>query len=67
MIRESNCSKRNCKHYLGIRQKDGLEVNEVHHCSAFLEGIPKEIAFGKDLHVTLKDNQDNNVTYEPER
>jgi hypothetical protein len=41
---ESNCSKRDCLHFRGI--KEGGAVT----CDAFPEGIPKEIAYGPNPH-----------------
>ena len=51
MISQPNCSKRMCKHYLGIIQPDGLEQSECPACKAYPRGIPKEIAYGDNPHT----------------
>jgi hypothetical protein len=50
MLIESNCSKRGCKHYIGVHQPDGTEMTERHVCEAFLDGIPADIVVGKNMH-----------------
>lgn len=62
MIRESNCSKRNCVHYIGVIN-DGDERTERHACEAFRDGIPDEIAFGDNLHLTKHPDQKNDFIY----
>lgn len=47
-VREPRCSERECKHFLGVFQKDGQYVP---YCSAFPDGIPDEIAYGDNLHT----------------
>ena len=51
MLVEPNCSKRNCKYFLGVRQDDVTELKEVVVCSAFPKGIPDEIAHGENKHI----------------
>ena len=52
MIAESNCGKRGCKHYRGVRWLDeDDESTEVHYCTAFPRGIPHRISYGKNLHL----------------
>ena len=67
MIRESNCQARGCKWYLGVYQPNDTEVGEVHHCLAFPEGIPFDIAFGSNKHLQLIKGQAGSFTYEKER
>ena len=51
MIREPECSKRGCVHFIGVAQQDGTETTEKVVCRAFPEGIPQEIAYGNNLHT----------------
>jgi len=64
MIREPKCWNRKCKHFIGVKS-DGLELNERTFCKAFPEGIPKEIAYGKNLHLKPVDG-DRGIQYEKE-
>lgn len=64
MITEPQCSKRKCKHFQGIIQPDGTEMSERPACEAYPNGIPDMIAFGEDLHLTIRSDQDNEITYE---
>lgn len=54
MLAPPNCLKRNCKHFQGAKFLDANigEPSEVPYCRAFPDGIPKEIAYGPELHVT---------------
>ncbi len=63
MLAESNCWKRNCKHYLGILQPDGTEMTEVQYCTAFPKGIPDDIAYGKNQHLKPVKG-DNGIQFE---
>jgi len=51
VIIEPECSKRNCKHFIGVWQPDGTEKTERVVCKAFKKGIPDDIAYGKNLHL----------------
>jgi hypothetical protein len=51
MIPEPYCSKRECKHYLGVKWLGEEEWTEVVVCKAFPKGIPDEIAYGDNLHT----------------
>lgn len=51
VILEPNCSKRDCKHFIGVDQPDGTEQTERVICEAFPEGIPDVIAYGDNLHL----------------
>ncbi len=66
MIAESNCSKRECKHYLGVRQPDGTESEEFHYCLAYPNGIPERIAYNKKEHLTVQPDQETEIVYEKE-
>lgn len=52
MLATPKCWKRDCKHYIGVKQdkgKDGEydEGTERNVCKYFPDGIPDEIAYGK--------------------
>lgn len=64
MIREPRCSIRRCVHLLGVDGED--EENQVCVCSAFPNGIPNEIAYGAELHLTPYPG-DNGIQYEEEQ
>lgn len=51
MLKEPKCFTRNCKHFNGVIQPEGTELGETVACAAFPEGIPKEIAYGTNLHL----------------
>jgi len=63
MLVVPNCWKRKCKHYIGIRQKDGTEATERPVCNAFPEEIPEEIAYGDNPH-TEPHPGDHGIQYE---
>lgn len=64
MLRESDCYKRHCKHYLGISQPDGTELTERHYCRAFPDGIPADISYKGVKHLTPYPGQKNTIVYE---
>lgn len=66
MLEAPVCFERKCKHYLGIIQPDGTEKSEVTYCKAFPEGIPDEIAYGKNLHKKPLAEQENDIVFERE-
>jgi len=66
MISEPNCYKRKCKHFLGVIQPDGTEMTETVNCKAYPNGIPPEIAYGNDKHLTIRADQNNNYVFEKE-
>lgn len=45
-------------------QPVGDETIEYHYCAAFPTGIPKEIAYGEDLHLEETENQIKGFIYE---
>jgi hypothetical protein len=64
MIRSCKCYDRKCKWYLGIRQPTGEESGgESHVCAAFPYAIPKEIAYGDDLHGEVREDQIGDYIY----
>ncbi|MBW1702068.1 MAG: hypothetical protein JRJ11_13285 [Deltaproteobacteria bacterium] len=64
MLAEPKCWTRQCKHYLGVIQPDGTEMTETNSCKAFPDHIPYEIAYGNDLHTTVKKGQVGTFVYE---
>lgn len=65
MLSEPECFRRNCRYYIGVDQPDGTELTEVHTCPAFPKGIPEEIAYGDNKHLTKHKNQVGDYVYEP--
>ena len=64
MIDEPRCFGRKCKHFQGVSQPDGTELSEVNVCAAYPDGIPVDIAYGDDLHASVRDDQDNEIVFE---
>jgi len=64
MLEEPNCSKRKCKHFLGVHQPDGTEKTESVYCFAFPDKIPNDIAYGKNKHLSPITFQNNGIIYE---
>ena len=64
MLAEPKCYTRHCKHFLGVTSLDGTELTERPYCKAFKLGIPSEIAYGDNLHLTPLENQGNSIVYE---
>jgi len=67
MLMEPKCYERECKHFLGVRQTDDTEESEFVYCKAFPDGIPDEIAYGKDKHSKPLEDQTNDIVYEKEK
>jgi hypothetical protein len=65
MLDEPKCFTRKCEHYDGV-DSDGEEDNERHVCEAFPKGIPDDIAYGDNLHLTPDPRQINDIVYQPE-
>lgn len=66
MIEQSQCEKRRCMNYVGVRRKNEQEeATERHVCLAFRngDGIPLDIAFGDNLHLRSIPG-DSGITYE---
>jgi hypothetical protein len=64
VLAEPRCSIRRCKHLGGVAQSDGTELTEVCICAAYPDGIPDEIAYGNDLHLVRRSDQENEIVYE---
>lgn len=64
MVVEPNCSKRKCKHFIGVKQLDGTEQSEIVVCKAFPDGIPDEIAYGNNKHTKPLKGQGNDIVFE---
>mgnify|MGYP001578123507 CR=1 FL=1 len=64
MLLEPECSKRDCIHFQGVDQPDGTEMTERVICKAFLDGIPNEISYGDNLHLTPLPEQENDIVFE---
>jgi len=65
MLTQPNCFKRECRHYAGVKWLGKFESTERNVCSAFPKGIPDEIAYGADKHLTKHPDQDNDIVFEP--
>ena len=63
MMAESRCWTRRCKHFIGVSQPDGTELTERVVCKAFPDGIPDEIAYGDNLHLSPW-GDDNGIQFE---
>ena len=61
-LKESNCKKRNCSHFIG--EVEDKEKGQKLLCRAFLFGIPDEIAFGNNKHLVPLEGQENCLVYE---
>lgn len=67
MLAEPTCFTRKCRHFLGaISDREGSEENERVACEAFPKGIPDEIAYGDNKHLTPLSGQKNAIVYERE-
>ena len=60
------CFSRRCVHFSGFYQPRGTEQGERPACVAFPNGIPSEIAYGKNNH-TKPFPGDNGIQYEKEK
>jgi len=63
MLAEPTCYARQCKHFLGVKN-DGDETTERNYCKAFPDGIPDEIAYGRNPHTKKFPGQKNSILYE---
>lgn len=64
MLLTPNCYIRNCKYFQGAKRLGITEDTEVVYCDAYPQGIPSDIAYGDDLHLEVREDQDNNIVYE---
>jgi hypothetical protein len=66
MLDQPNCSKRRCVHFIGPVAFGEEEVEDEFTrmvCEAFPEGIPDDIAYGKNKHIKSYKG-DNGIRYE---
>ena len=63
MIPEPRCYARRCRHFTGVVGED--EAQQHVTCAAFPDGIPEDIAYGDNKHLTPYPN-DNGIRYERE-
>jgi hypothetical protein len=64
MIAEPKCYTRKCANFIGVKNfSEDVEGDERVICKAFPEGIPDEIAYGKNKH-TKPFEGDNGIRYE---
>lgn len=63
MLPEPQCLKRGCKHFIGVEQKGEDETTERVVCAAFPDGIPDDIAYGDNKHLT-KVKGDHGIQFE---
>ena len=66
MLGEPTCFKRKCIHYDGVKWFGEDEESEGHICKAFPNGIPFEITYGDNLHLSPIKGQKNKVVFEKE-
>jgi len=64
MIDTPKCFKRKCIHFLGVKQPDNTEASEIVYCVAYPDGIPADIAYGDDLHLQVREDQNNIIVFE---
>lgn len=64
MIDSAKCYDRGCIFYKGVEKPDGTEMTEQHVCHAYPDGIPEEIVMGEDLHMEVREDQDNDIIFE---
>ncbi len=52
MLAVPKCYTRRCKHYEGVKWLGDEEASEVNWCPAFPDGIPDDIAYDNNRHLT---------------
>lgn len=63
-VPEPQCSKRGCRHLTGATTSGRGEIGQRAACHAFPEGIPDDIAYGDNLHLTVDPRQVGEVVFE---
>jgi len=58
------CFARRCKYFIGVIQPDGIEMTETVSCKAFPKGVPNDIAYGNNLHLTVVNGQKGDYVFE---
>ena len=66
MLVEPKCSIRKCIHFQGVFQPDETEMTERVICKAFPDGIPNEISYEENKHLTPLPDQGNDIVFEKE-
>ena len=64
MLAEPRCRERACVHFRGVLQGADGELSERVVCAAYPNRIPDDVAYGTELHLVKRDDQDNDVVYE---
>lgn len=65
MMTQPRCSVRQCIFFEGIAEMaPGDETSQVPVCAAFPKGIPADISYGENKHLTVQPGQDAKITYE---
>ena len=64
MLTRPECLARNCVYWIGIEMKGDDESTERPYCRAYPDGIPEEIAYGNDKHLSLRGDEVEEVFYE---
>jgi hypothetical protein len=65
MLPTPNCFDRGCRHFLGVyTPRPGNEAGQMPNCKAFPKGIPREIAYGPNEHLTPMPDQGNDIVFE---
>ncbi len=63
MLKESMCTRRDCQHYQGV-SSPANEKDQKNICAAYLKGIPSVIAYGGNKHLTVRNDQENEIVFE---
>lgn len=62
---EPRCFARGCKHFEGVKEVGGRgEQYQKVVCPAFPRGIPDDIAYGKNDHLTVDPRQVGVIVFE---
>ena len=64
MLAEPRCRERACVHFRGVLQGADGELSERVVCAAYPDRIPDDVAYGADLHLARRDDQDNDIVYQ---
>jgi len=59
----ANCLERGCKHYQGYQFFPETESVKC-ICPAYPEGIPEDIAYGEEKHLTVRPDQKRTDVFE---
>jgi len=67
ILLEPKCHIRKCNHFIGVSQPDDTEMTERVICKAYPNMIPADIAYGGDLHNTIRPDQQNSIIFEKKK